>query len=198
MEASDDEVSTEHSTWFIRFSDLHASNFPLISLFKYSQSSNLKMPEISLKKGCYQIPLKNSLQNHIQKTRQSLQKVHCFNIVKRLRSDTNTAVDHVWWVELFLFYTDVPAPYDISVQSIGTDFARLGWKCLDSISTFELRCSSCTSSSIQTVSQNYAEVSGLCPGTEYTFTVVAVSENGKQSSSAKVSAYTGNKQSMFL
>ncbi|KAB5579205.1 hypothetical protein PHYPO_G00192430 [Pangasianodon hypophthalmus] len=83
-----------------------------------------------------------------------------------------------------------PAPYDISVQSIGTDFARLVWKCLDSISTFELRCSSSTSSSIQTLSQNYAEVSGLCPGTEYTFTVVAVSENGNQSSRGKVSAYT--------
>ncbi|XP_060782223.1 interferon-induced very large GTPase 1-like [Neoarius graeffei] len=85
---------------------------------------------------------------------------------------------------------DVPAPYDISVQSIGTDFARLGWKCRENTSTFELRCTSSTSSSIQTLSQNYAEVLGLCPGTEYTFTLVAVSENGIQSSRAEVSAYT--------
>ncbi|XP_058251978.1 interferon-induced very large GTPase 1-like [Hemibagrus wyckioides] len=85
---------------------------------------------------------------------------------------------------------DAPAPYDLSVQYIGTNVARLRWKCLDSISTFELRCNSSTSSSIQTLSQNYAEVSGLHPGTEYTFTVVAVSENGNRSSTAKVSAYT--------
>ncbi|XP_060782348.1 interferon-induced very large GTPase 1-like [Neoarius graeffei] len=85
---------------------------------------------------------------------------------------------------------NVPAPYDISVQSLGTDFARLGWKCRDSISTFELRCTSSTSSSIQTLSQNYAEVLGLCPGTEYTFSLHAVSENGNQSSRAEVSAHT--------
>ncbi|XP_060730744.1 interferon-induced very large GTPase 1-like isoform X1 [Tachysurus vachellii] len=84
----------------------------------------------------------------------------------------------------------VPAPYDILVQSIGTDFARLEWKCVNCISAFELRCSSSTSSIIQTLSQHYAEVSGLCPGTEYTFTVISVSENGNKSSAAKVSAYT--------
>lgn len=91
-----------------------------------------------------------------------------------------------------MFFTDVPAPYDIKVQFIGTDFARLQWKCLDSISAFELRSSSSTTSSTQNLSQNYAEVSGLSPATEYTFTVVAVSENGNQSLESKVSAYTSN------
>ncbi|KAM9500852.1 interferon-induced very large GTPase 1-like [Clarias gariepinus] len=58
---------------------------------------------------------------------------------------------------------DVSSPYDMLVQSIGTNCARLEWKCLDSTSTFELRCSSSTSLSIQTLPQNYAEVSDLCP-----------------------------------
>ncbi|XP_058249824.1 interferon-induced very large GTPase 1-like isoform X1 [Hemibagrus wyckioides] len=85
---------------------------------------------------------------------------------------------------------DAPAPYDILVQAIGTNFARFQWKCVNSISAYELRWSSSTSPSIQNFSQHYAEVSGLRPGTEYTFTVVAVPENGNQSSTAKVTAYT--------
>ncbi|TSN12279.1 Up-regulator of cell proliferation [Bagarius yarrelli] len=85
---------------------------------------------------------------------------------------------------------EISAPFDITVQSMGTDFARLSWKCQEDVSTFKLRCSNSTFLSTQTLSENYAEVGSLSPGTEYTFTVDAVSENGNQRSSAQVTAYT--------
>lgn len=171
-------------------------NSMLISLFNYSQikqfedSSDFFDKELQLN-----LPEKQSAESHLEQETVTSEGT-VLKFFSRLLSNTDMAIDHVCRVELFFFYTDVPAPYDISVQSIGTDSARL--ECLDSISAFDLRCSSSTSSSIQPLSQNYAEVSGLCPGTEYTFTVVAVSENGNQSSRAKVSAYSNNQFNAFF
>lgn len=174
------------------------SNLLLISLFNYSQIKQFEDSRDFFDKELQlNLPEKQSAESHLEQETVTSEGT-VLNIFSRSLSDTDMAIDHVCRVELFLLYTDVPAPYDISVPSIGTDSARLECKCLDSISAFDLRCSSSTSSSIQPLSQNYAEVSGLCPGTEYTFTVVAVSENGNQSSRAKVSAYSNNKFNAFF
>lgn len=90
-----------------------------------------------------------------------------------------------------LVSTDVPAPSKILVQLIGTSSVTLSWDGPDNISTFELTYFNPTKTS--TISNATAiEVEDLCPGTEYTFSLVSLSANGDRSVGAEVTARTSN------
>uniref|UniRef100_A0A8C1SSH6 Si:dkey-85k7.12 n=1 Tax=Cyprinus carpio TaxID=7962 RepID=A0A8C1SSH6_CYPCA len=86
---------------------------------------------------------------------------------------------------------DIPAPNAISVQLIGTSSVTLAWDSPDNISTFELTYYSLTSTKTSTITNSSTiEVEDLCPGTEYTFNLVSVSDNGERSVEVKATACT--------
>ncbi|XP_016141110.1 interferon-induced very large GTPase 1-like isoform X2 [Sinocyclocheilus grahami] len=86
---------------------------------------------------------------------------------------------------------DIPAPNEILVQLIGTSSVILAWDSPDNISTFELTYYSLTSTNTSTITNaSTIEVEDLCPGTEYTFNLVSVSDNGECSVGVKVTACT--------
>ncbi|KAI2662827.1 Interferon-induced very large GTPase 1 [Labeo rohita] len=87
---------------------------------------------------------------------------------------------------------DIPAPNKISVHLIGTSSVTLAWDSPDNISTFELTHYSLTSTNQTSTITNAStiEVQDLCPGTEYTFNLVSVSDNGERSVGVKVTACT--------
>lgn len=85
----------------------------------------------------------------------------------------------------------VPAPGKILVQLIGTSSVTLAWDSPDNITTFELTCFSPKTTKTFTVTNVTAtEVEDLCPGTEYTFSLVSVSENGNRSIRTEVTTCT--------
>ncbi|KAI7813904.1 putative interferon-induced very large GTPase 1-like [Triplophysa rosa] len=78
--------------------------------------------------------------------------------------------------------TDVLAPGGIFVEYIETNSVTLVWDPPDSISSFELTYFSATTTKTSAISNGKTiEVEGLCPETEYTFSLVSVSENGGRS-----------------
>ncbi|KAG1959212.1 interferon-induced very large GTPase 1-like [Pimephales promelas] len=86
---------------------------------------------------------------------------------------------------------DVPAPSEILVQLIGTSSVTLAWDRPDNISTFELTYYDITATKTSTIKNDTAiEVEDLCPGTEYTFTLVSISDNEKRSVGVEVTACT--------
>ncbi|KAK7177015.1 hypothetical protein R3I93_001075 [Phoxinus phoxinus] len=86
---------------------------------------------------------------------------------------------------------DVPAPSEILVQLIGTSSVTLAWDSPDNISTFELTYYDITATKTSTITNDTAiEVEDLCPGTEYTFTLVSISDNEKRSVGVEVTACT--------
>ncbi|KAA0720387.1 Interferon-induced very large GTPase 1 [Triplophysa tibetana] len=73
---------------------------------------------------------------------------------------------------------DVLAPGGFFVEYIGTNSVTLVWGPPDSISSFELTSSSATSTKTSAISNvKTIEVEGLCPETEYMFSLVSISEN---------------------
>ncbi len=79
------------------------------------------------------------------------------------------------------------------MQLIGTSSVTLAWDSPDNRSTFELTYYSLTSTKTSTITNaSNIEVEDLCPGTEYTFNLVSVSDNGKRSVGVKVTACTSN------
>lgn len=87
--------------------------------------------------------------------------------------------------------TDVPAPGGFFVEQTGTNSVTLAWDPPDSISSVELMYSSLTTRKAFAISNvKSIEVEGLCPETEYTFSLVSVSENGVRSVGVKTTACT--------
>ncbi|XP_043099881.1 interferon-induced very large GTPase 1 [Puntigrus tetrazona] len=79
----------------------------------------------------------------------------------------------------------------LQVLLIGTSSVTLAWDKPDNVSTFELTYCSLTSTKTSTFTNaSTIEVEDLCPGTEYTFKLVSVSENGERSVGVKVTACT--------
>lgn len=100
---------------------------------------------------------------------------------------------------IVLVSTDIPAPNEMSVQLIGTSSVTLSWDSPDNISTFEMTYYSLTSTKTSTIrNASTIEVEDLCPGTEYTFNLVSVSDNGERSLGVKVTACTSNYLSACL
>ncbi|XP_076144681.1 interferon-induced very large GTPase 1-like [Alosa pseudoharengus] len=86
---------------------------------------------------------------------------------------------------------DVPAPGDLTVQSISTHFAVLIWDPPEGIDIFELSFyTDGEQAETRTTNSNSAEVEKLKPGTEYTFSVASVTEKDWRSSPVTVSAFT--------
>jgi len=99
---------------------------------------------------------------------------------------------------MLLVSTDVPAPSEILVQLIGTNSVSLAWDRPDNISTFELTYYDITTTKTSTITNDTAiEVEDLCPGTEYTFTLVSISDNEKRSVGVEVTACTSNYLSVY-
>lgn len=85
------------------------------------------------------------------------------------------------------------------MQLIGTSSVTLAWDSPDNISTFELTYYSLTSTKTSTITNSSTiEVEDLCPGTEYTFNLVSVSDNGERSVEVKATACTSNCLSLCL
>ncbi|XP_062372601.1 interferon-induced very large GTPase 1-like [Sardina pilchardus] len=85
----------------------------------------------------------------------------------------------------------VPAPGDLTVQSISTHSAVLIWDPPEGIVTFELSFfTEGEQTETRTTNSNSAEAEKLKPGREYTFSVVSVTENGRQSLPVTESALT--------
>ncbi|XP_026108907.1 interferon-induced very large GTPase 1-like [Carassius auratus] len=86
---------------------------------------------------------------------------------------------------------DIHSPNAISVQLIGTSSVTLAWDSPDNITTFELTYYSLTSTKTTTITHSSTiEVEDLCPGTEYTFSLVSVSDSGECSVEVKATACT--------
>lgn len=100
---------------------------------------------------------------------------------------------------LLLVSTDIPAPSEILVELIGTSSVTLAWDSPDNISTFELTYYDITATKTTTIINGTTiEVEDLCPGTEYTFTLVSISDNGEQSvRKCEVTACTSNCLSFY-
>lgn len=99
---------------------------------------------------------------------------------------------------MLLVSTDVPAPSGVVVQLIGTSSVTLAWDSPDNISTFELTYYDIPATKTSTITNDTTiEVEDLCPGTEYTFTLVSVSDNEKRSVGVKVTACTSNFLSVY-
>lgn len=99
---------------------------------------------------------------------------------------------------MLLVSTDVPAPSEILVQLIGTSSVTLAWDSPDNISTFELSYNDITTAKTTTITNGTAtEVEDLCPGTQYTFTIVSISDNGERSVGVEVTACTSNYLSVY-
>ncbi|XP_052005438.1 interferon-induced very large GTPase 1 [Xyrauchen texanus] len=86
---------------------------------------------------------------------------------------------------------DVPEPGEIFVQFIGTSSVTLAWDCPENISKFELTYSCLTTTKTSTISNvKTIEIEDLCPGTEYTFSLVLITENGDRSVGVEVTTCT--------
>ncbi|XP_030636748.1 interferon-induced very large GTPase 1 [Chanos chanos] len=81
----------------------------------------------------------------------------------------------------------VPAPGEITVQSISANSVTLIWDPPDNIDTFELTYSTGT---LTISDSNIAELENLNPGTEYTFSIASVSQTGDRSKDVTVAACT--------
>ncbi|KAG5261310.1 hypothetical protein AALO_G00302460 [Alosa alosa] len=87
--------------------------------------------------------------------------------------------------------TDVPAPGDLTLQSISTHSAVLIWDPPEGIDTFGLSFfTDGEQAETRTTNSNSAEVEKLKPGTEYTFSVASVTEKDRWSSPVTVTTHT--------
>ncbi|KAL2078989.1 hypothetical protein ACEWY4_024733 [Coilia grayii] len=85
----------------------------------------------------------------------------------------------------------VPAPGDLTVQSVTTHSVGLIWDPPEGVGTFELSFSARGQQpEIRTTTSNSAEVEKLHPGTEYTFSVTSISESDCRSLPVTVTAFT--------
>lgn len=99
---------------------------------------------------------------------------------------------------MFPVSTDVLAPGGIFVECIGTNSVTLVWSPPDSISSFEFTYSSATTTKTSAISNvKTIEVEGLCPETEYMFSLVSISENGGRSVGVTTTACTSNSLSFI-
>ncbi|XP_041926608.1 interferon-induced very large GTPase 1-like isoform X2 [Alosa sapidissima] len=90
-----------------------------------------------------------------------------------------------------LLTDDVPAPGDLTIQSISTHSAVLIWDPPEGIVTFELSFfTDGEQAETRTTNSNSAEVEKLKPGTEYTFSVASVTEKDRRSSPVTVTTHT--------
>ncbi|XP_030635117.1 interferon-induced very large GTPase 1-like [Chanos chanos] len=87
--------------------------------------------------------------------------------------------------------TVIPAPEKITVKSVTINSVSLSWDPPENLNTFEVTYSSGThSETLKITGSNVAEVKDLHPGTEYTFSLVSVGENGARSETLTLSQCT--------
>uniref|UniRef100_A0A673W7P8 Si:dkey-85k7.12 n=2 Tax=Salmo trutta TaxID=8032 RepID=A0A673W7P8_SALTR len=87
--------------------------------------------------------------------------------------------------------TKLSSPGEITVHYVGSDSISLSWLPSDPAWRYELTYSCHTQREIQSIQvSNSADVKGLYPGTEYTFSVTSVTEDGNRSAAVTMSVYT--------
>ncbi len=102
--------------------------------------------------------------------------------------------------------TDVSPP-DVTVLSAGQETVCLGLQLTDHSVSFKLQIdyfSDSHTDSLITEASNSVRVEGLKPGTEYTFSIRKIAQNGNQSKATLLSVFTGksekhiNDQNFFM
>ncbi len=92
--------------------------------------------------------------------------------------------------------TDVPPP-DAVVLSAGQETVSLGFPLTDYSESFTLQLDyfyKIHADSLITKDSSTVQVEGLSPGTEYTFSIRRIADNGNQSEATSLSVYTGKSE----
>ncbi|XP_024259881.1 interferon-induced very large GTPase 1 [Oncorhynchus tshawytscha] len=86
---------------------------------------------------------------------------------------------------------ELSSPGEITVYYVGSDSVSLSWRPSDPARRYKLTYSCNTQREIRSIQgSNSADVEGLFPGTEYTFSVTSVTEDGNLSPVITMSMYT--------
>ncbi len=92
--------------------------------------------------------------------------------------------------------TDVPPP-DVTVLRVGQETVSLGLPLTDYSVGYKLQLdysSDTHTDSLITEYSNTVEVEGLKPGTEYTFSIRGIADNGNLSKATSLSVFTGKSE----
>ena len=90
--------------------------------------------------------------------------------------------------------TDVAPPGEVTVLSVGQETVSLGFTLTDTSVGCKLHLdysSDTHKGSLITEDSSIVKVEGLSPGTEYTFSITRIAENGNQSKATSLSVFTG-------
>lgn len=89
--------------------------------------------------------------------------------------------------------TDVPPPGEVTVLSADQETVSLGLPLTDHSvrCTLQIDYSYVQRSSLITEDSGTVKVEGLKPGTEYTFSITRIADNGNRSKASSLSVFTG-------
>lgn len=93
--------------------------------------------------------------------------------------------------------TDVPPPGEVTVLSAGQETVSLGLPLTGYGAGYKLHLEySCDTQrrSLITEDSSTVKVEGLNPGTEYTFSIIRIAENGNRSKPTLLSVFTGKSE----
>ena len=92
--------------------------------------------------------------------------------------------------------TDVPPP-EITVVSVGQETVSFGITLTDDSVKYTLELEYCCETQRDSLirdDSSTVEVEGLIPGTEYTFNITRIADNGNRSTATSLSVFTGNSE----
>ena len=93
--------------------------------------------------------------------------------------------------------TDVPPPGEVTVLNAGQETVSLGFSLPDNSVRYTLQLDySCNTQRdcLITEDSSTVKVEGLTPGTEYTFSIIRIADNGNRSKATSLSVFTGKSE----